>query len=135
MTTFVVQGPDRQVVAVFTDQATADLYASARPGRTVVAAPMVSAPLSMTRVHTRWVEVDASGAVCTDDHDSYSWCPELDSEDGAPPLAEVEQYNDGPRRRLLGVGTDPALLAARLSESLLDMTLPRRITFSSTRTS
>ena len=135
MTSFVVQGPDGQVVAVFTDRAAADLYAAARPGRTVVGAPLVSAPLTMTRVHTRWVEVGASGAVCTDDHDSYSWCAELDGDDGAPPLAEVEQYNDGPRRRLLGVGTDPALLAARLTESLLDVTSPTRIVLSSTRTS
>ena len=130
MTAFVVQRPDGQVLAIFTDQDAAVGYAAARPGRTVVAAPLVAAPLTMTTVHTRWVEVDAQGAVCTDEHDSYCWCPELDA-DEPPPVAEIEQYSDGPRRRLLGVGTDAALLDERLSASLSTA----RIGLSQTRTS
>ncbi len=118
MSGFVVQRPDGQVLAVFTDRRSADLYATARPDRTVSAAPLVTTPLTMTVVHTRWVEVDADGAVCKDDRDSYRWCSELDGDEGAPPLAEVEQYFDGARRRLLGVGTDAALLASRLNECL-----------------
>jgi hypothetical protein len=117
MTVFVVQHPDGQVLAVFTDSDAAEAYAAARPGRTVVAAPLVAAPLTMTTVHTRWVEVDALGEVCTDEHDSYSWCPELDPDD-IPPVAEIEQYADGRRRRLLAVGTDESLMAERLAESL-----------------
>jgi hypothetical protein len=130
MSSFVVERPDGQVLAVFTDQVAADRYAAGRPGRTVVAAPLVATPLTMTTVHTRWVEVDAQGAVRTDEHDSYRWCPELDG-DEVPPAAEIEQYSDGPRRRLLGVGTDAALLAQRLSETLSDA----RIALSQTRTS
>lgn len=132
MTSFVVQHPDGQVLAVFIDRDTADAYAAARRGRTVVAAPLVAAPLTMTTVHTRWVEVDAQGAVCTDEHDSYCWCPELDADD-APPVAEIEQYNDGPRRRLLAVGTDAALLTERLAASLSESTA--RTSLSQSRTS
>jgi hypothetical protein len=117
MTSFVVQSPDGQVLAVFTDRHTADGYAAARPGRTVVRAPFVAAPLTMTTVHTRWVEVDAHGAVCTDQHDTYRWCPDLDPDD-VPPVAEIEEYTDGRRRRLLAVGTDAALLAERLTATL-----------------
>lgn len=117
MTAFVVQLEDGQVLAVFTDRANAETCAAARPGRSVCAAPLVTAPLAMTTVHTRWVEVDAHGSVCTDEHDSYSWCPELDTDD-TPPVAEIEQYVDRSRRRLLAVGTDPSLLSERLAESL-----------------
>ena len=131
MSAFVVQRPDGQVLAVFTDRDTADGYAAARPGRTVVAVPLVATPLTMTTVHTRWVEVDAQGDVCTDARDSYSWCPELDADDEAPPVAEIEQYSDGARRRLLAVGTDAGLLAERLAESLSDA----RTVLSQTRTS
>ena len=113
-----MQGQDGQVLAVFTDRDAADGYAAARRGRTVSTAPLVAVPLTMTTVHTRWVEVDAEGAVCTDEHDSYSWCPELDSDDGAPPAAEIEEYSDGLRRRLLAVGTDDVLLAERLRDTL-----------------
>jgi hypothetical protein len=117
MTTFVVQHENGQVLAVFTDREIADSYAAARSGRTVCAAPLVAAPLAMVTVHTRWVEIDAHGSVCTDQHDSYNWCPDLDT-DEAPPLAEIEQYADGSRCRLLAVGTDPGLLSEKLAESL-----------------
>ncbi|MFN2540367.1 MAG: hypothetical protein ABR549_19735 [Mycobacteriales bacterium] len=130
MSSFVVQQPDGQVLAVFAERDDADRYACARPGRTVAAAPFVAEPLAMTTVHTRWVEVDATGAVCNDEHDSYQWCPELDAED-PPPVAEIEQYSDGRRRRVLAVGTDGGLLAERLAEALS----LARTTFSQTRIS
>jgi hypothetical protein len=131
MTGFVVQRPDGHVLAVFTDRLAADAYAAARPGRTVTTAPLVAEPLTMTTVHTRWVEVDARGEVRTDEQDSYQWCPELDTDDDSPPVAEIEQYSDGPRRRLLAVGTDAGLLAERLAEAL-DVA---RTALSQTRTS
>lgn len=118
MTGFVVQSPGGQVLAVFTDQPTAETYAAARLGRTVAPTPLITTALTMTMVHTRWLAVDADGAICTDDHDSYGWCAEVDGEEGTPPLAEVEEYADGPRRRILGVGTDADLLADRLLGAL-----------------
>lgn len=113
----VVQAADGEVLAVFSDAAAAHAYAAGRPGRRVSSPPLVNGSITTTTVHTRWVEIDADGEVRTD-RDSYTWCAELDLDDGAPPTAEIEYYRDGPRRRLLCVGTDLDLIDARVREAL-----------------
>jgi hypothetical protein len=116
-TCFVVQGVDGEVLGAFVDRQGAEAYAAARSGRRVRPVPLVEGTPDATTVHTRWVQVEADGSVRSQ-RDSYAWYAALDQRDGLPPTADIEEYSDGPCRRLLCVGTDAGLLNVRLDEAL-----------------
>lgn len=111
---WVVQDSSGTVLAVFVDRSVAEQYAGARQDRRIAPAPYVCDQITLRTVHTRWLEFDAQGVPRVDDRDSYAWCPELDSDDGEPPAADVEEFTYEGTRRVLCVGTDDRLIEARV---------------------